>query len=338
MNEYDISIIIPAYNCESFIGQTIRSVLIQPSFSNIELLVIDDGSTDNTELVCNNYSQLENFSYCKIQNGGTGHARNIGIGLARGDWIIFLDHDDLIVYNSLNKILLDELKHFLKMNVDVVCCPYYNTDYYLKEKPIINDTTDDDNKVLLLRCFWANIFRKKFLIDNNCTFSEYRQFDIETAFRNVVNREKKNIVIKHNVIFYIHRDNAFSTMNTANYEMVYGAKALAYIDLFKRYNDFEFYSYSFSLLLSYSKKCLKEKCYEDQCLHNLIRTKSKQLYKNKYWKKLMSDRKIRKWINRITICKALIFLKQKKVLANKEKISIEYLPFSAIEARYKKIQ
>lgn len=86
-----VSVIIPSYNCEKFIADTIESVLAQ-DYQNIELLVIDDGSTDNTQKIVKQYS---NKLRLIIQpNSGVCRARNRGIAEAKGDFICLMDHDD----------------------------------------------------------------------------------------------------------------------------------------------------------------------------------------------------------------------------------------------------
>lgn len=98
-----VSVIIPAYNAESFIQETINSVLIQ-SFSDFELIVIDDGSKDQTIEVLKTIqdARLKVFSY---PNGGVAVARNRGIAQATGEFISFLDSDDLWTADKLEKQL-----------------------------------------------------------------------------------------------------------------------------------------------------------------------------------------------------------------------------------------
>jgi glycosyltransferase involved in cell wall biosynthesis len=86
-----VSVIIPAFNSEPFIKRTIDSILAQ-TYSDYEIIVVDDGSTDNTSEVVSNYGSKVNYIYQK--NSGTGAARNTGIAAAHGNWIAFLDHDD----------------------------------------------------------------------------------------------------------------------------------------------------------------------------------------------------------------------------------------------------
>jgi glycosyltransferase involved in cell wall biosynthesis len=87
-----VSVIIPTYNRQNFISQTIDSVLGQ-TYTDYEIIVVDDGSTDDTRPVVEAYG--DRVRYVWTENGGTGHARNVGMQHARGKYFIFLDSDDL---------------------------------------------------------------------------------------------------------------------------------------------------------------------------------------------------------------------------------------------------
>ena len=86
-----ISVVIPAYNAGRFIRRTIDSVLAQ-TYTDYEIIVVDDGSTDNTAEIVKSYGSKVRYIY--QQNAGDGAARNTGIYAAKGEWIAFLDHDD----------------------------------------------------------------------------------------------------------------------------------------------------------------------------------------------------------------------------------------------------
>ena len=93
------SVIIPTHNRASFIGKTIQSVLNQ-TYENFELILVDDGSTDNTEEIVNSIKD-ERIKYFKIPNSERGAARNFGIEKSKGDYITFLDSDDYFYVSYL---------------------------------------------------------------------------------------------------------------------------------------------------------------------------------------------------------------------------------------------
>jgi glycosyltransferase involved in cell wall biosynthesis len=97
-----VSVVIPTYNCASYLSKTLDSVLEQ-TYPNIEIIVIDDGSTDNTQEVLASYQQ--DIQYFYQDNHGASVARNLGITLAKGEYITFLDSDDY--YVDRQKILLE---------------------------------------------------------------------------------------------------------------------------------------------------------------------------------------------------------------------------------------
>ncbi|OGL51158.1 MAG: hypothetical protein A3H37_09040 [Candidatus Schekmanbacteria bacterium RIFCSPLOWO2_02_FULL_38_14] len=87
-----VSIVIPTYNCAQYIGETIESILNQ-IYKNFEIIVVDDGSTDNTRDVAKSFEKEINYIY--QENGGPSKAKNTGIKAARGEYIAFLDADDI---------------------------------------------------------------------------------------------------------------------------------------------------------------------------------------------------------------------------------------------------
>ncbi len=94
-----VSVLIPTYNCAQFIGEAIESVLAQ-SFTDYEIVVVDDGSTDNTEQVVSNYQKVR---YIKLTHAGVSVTRNAAIEAARGEIVVFLDADDMWDSSKLEK-------------------------------------------------------------------------------------------------------------------------------------------------------------------------------------------------------------------------------------------
>ena len=115
--EPKISIIVPVYNGEKTIKRCIDSILEQ-TYENIEIIIVNDGSVDNTLSICEkNYKNNKNVFIFNINNGGVSNARNFGIEKSTGEYIIFVDGDD-----TLDQDMIISLYNNLKSNKDIVIC------------------------------------------------------------------------------------------------------------------------------------------------------------------------------------------------------------------------
>ncbi|MBQ6298769.1 MAG: glycosyltransferase family 2 protein [Bacteroidales bacterium] len=101
MNNSLISIIVPVYNVKDYVGRCLESIAAQ-TYSDIEVIIIDDGSTDGSGAICDEFCQIDN-RFCVIhqKNAGLGFARNTGLDKANGEYILFVDSDDSIVPETL---------------------------------------------------------------------------------------------------------------------------------------------------------------------------------------------------------------------------------------------
>ena len=121
MNESKlISVIIPVYNCENYLDKCLRSVLSQ-TYENLEVLLIDDGSSDSSPEICDKDSEQDaRVKAFHIKNGGVSNARNFGMSQANGDYIAFVDSDDYIMTDMYEKLL----SKASETNSDMVFCRY----------------------------------------------------------------------------------------------------------------------------------------------------------------------------------------------------------------------
>lgn len=104
-----ISVILPVYNVEPFVRSCLDS-LSKQIYKNFEVLMVNDGSTDNSGFICQQYADSdERFHYFEKENGGLSDARNFGIKEAKGDYITFVDSDDWITEECL-LLLIETLK------------------------------------------------------------------------------------------------------------------------------------------------------------------------------------------------------------------------------------
>ncbi len=115
-NDPVISVIVPVYNVEEYLSECVESILAQ-SFEQFELILVDDGSSDNGGKICDDYKEKDSrIRVVHKKNGGLSDARNKGIDLARGEFITFIDSDD-IVYKDYLKYLYDASQ---KYDADIV--------------------------------------------------------------------------------------------------------------------------------------------------------------------------------------------------------------------------
>lgn len=124
MKDVLISIIVPVYNVEKYLGECIDSIINQ-TYKNLEIILVDDGSTDNSGKICDDYAIIDKrVSVIHKKNGGLSDARNIGIEFARGYYLYFADSDDYISENAI-EVLFNTAE---KYNADIVKANVYIID------------------------------------------------------------------------------------------------------------------------------------------------------------------------------------------------------------------
>lgn len=181
-----VSIIVPAYNASSYINSCIESIVSQ-SYKYLELIIINDGSTDDTELHCLKWlDKDQRIKYFKIENSGPAAARNYGIAKATGDYIGFVDADDtieLLMYETMIAAAIDD-------DLDIVMCGYRAV-----SKASVNDinitiptdvmTTNEEIKDNIIKRYYFGksegvaslcnkIYKRQFIVDNKLFIDETR--------------------------------------------------------------------------------------------------------------------------------------------------------------------
>lgn len=115
-----VTIVVPAYNAEAFLKENIESILGQ-TYKNLEVIYVCDGCTDNTVDILMQYKADNRLKVCvQTENHGAAISRNIGMNMAKGDWIIFLDADDLFEPNMIEEMV----KCTVEEKADMCCCYY----------------------------------------------------------------------------------------------------------------------------------------------------------------------------------------------------------------------
>lgn len=181
--ELKISVIIPAYNAESSLRRCLDSIIRNDSDS-FEVILVDDGSTDSTPVICDEYAQKDSrirvFHKC---NGGVSSARNLGLDNARGQWVTFVDSDDAVMEEWISSILSTIQSH---PNCDLVVENYVACHYGGGRTEVKYDCCTDGWLSLKRTGLWQNVWNKVFLSsilkDNGIRFNETLSFFEDAVF------------------------------------------------------------------------------------------------------------------------------------------------------------
>ncbi len=183
-----VSVIVPVYNAEGVVSRSVDSILAQ-SYQDFELILVDDGSTDGSGAICDNYAQQDGrVKVIHQENAGVSAARNAGLKVAQGEWVTFVDSDDIVLDGFLESLVAavnrDE-------RIDLAYCGYaivegstsiktYRSATYIGKEQLHNVLSSTK---LLYRCSpWGKLFRRSIIADNglqfdgNLTISEDRLF------------------------------------------------------------------------------------------------------------------------------------------------------------------
>lgn len=210
-NQPRVSIIVPAYNCENYIKQCVDSLLAQ-TYSNVEIIVVNDGSTDNTWELLSEYSdrvRLENQD-----NMGVCAARNKGLEMSTGDYLIFVDSDDFVRPDYIEKMAGAAVQN----DSELVLSGYMLTDAEGRVTDNIIPgkylSGEDEIWAYRLSSVCSRLYRKEYWVENRLTFVEEkgaRGEDIPIAI--YANATAKNIQILDYAGYY-YRQHSSSAMNT----------------------------------------------------------------------------------------------------------------------------
>lgn len=175
------SIIVPVYNVERYLNHCLDSIITQNlSLSEYEIILVDDGSTDKSGKICDEYTvKYENILTIHQQNQGLSGARNTGIRASHGNYLVFLDSDDFVHENSflhLKKCLMDKPDVIVcnSMKFDDASKELKKYNYLLNRNCMIYDVLNEYEKLIANKEFtitaWSFVVKREFLIDNHLFF------------------------------------------------------------------------------------------------------------------------------------------------------------------------
>jgi glycosyltransferase involved in cell wall biosynthesis len=167
-----ISVIIPAFNAEKFIGRAIESVLAQ-TYKDFEIIIINDWSTDNTVRVCSSFGDSR-IKIIRIKHGGVGKARNVGVDAARGKWVFFLDSDDFLETSALSLLISKAENNSIVIGGMAKVSPAGKKTFWPipREESVSGHVWNylkTQNDYVVSHC-WGRLYRRDFLERHNLRF------------------------------------------------------------------------------------------------------------------------------------------------------------------------
>lgn len=291
-----ISIIVPVYNCERYLEECIDSLLNQ-KYNNYEIILIDDGSTDNSKKICEKYAKKnQNIKFYSKKNGGVSNTRNYGIDKSTGDFICFVDSDDIVTSN----FLIDFIEN-IKDSDTVMCSMKKFNNNDIPNRCVRNNETKKNVGEELFDFIFNNysgyvtnkMYKREIILNNKIRFNEKIYMTEDLLFNiDYALCSKSNVSISNENYFYRYfSDSASKRINNTkwftildSYEMFLNNQEIVKISkypvLLYNYNKYiceSIYRYSKIDRKKYSKNIseLKQKYKNNKIKRNVINYKDK---------------------------------------------------------------
>ena len=214
-----VSVVVPVYKVEPYLEKCVDSIRNQ-TYSDLEIILVDDGSPDRCGEMCEAYAEEDpRIRVIHQENGGQGAARNKGVEQARGKYLVFVDSDDWISADMIEKAV-DAAE---RLQCDIVMFDYYFAEAEASEIREMDFPADQvmhitKNKELLFvpPAPWAKLFRREFYLKSGCRFPGHTYFEDLAVMPFLILAADRIVYMKDTLYYYRVREN--STMTGKNYE------------------------------------------------------------------------------------------------------------------------
>lgn len=211
-----ISIIVPVYNVENYLKKCIESILKQ-TYKNLEIICVNDGSTDNSQKILEEYAQKDDrIKVENKKNGGLSSARNFGLSKAKGSYICFIDSDDYIDVDMIEKMYTT----CLNLQCDMTICNYHNIGRFelidSNENTMVysnHEALEELSKGNIKSFAWNKMYKRELFKD--IKFPEGKIFEDIYIMHLLISKCQKIAIIPDKLYYYVYREN--SLMN--NYSL-----------------------------------------------------------------------------------------------------------------------
>ncbi|OOE74040.1 glycosyltransferase family 2 protein [Salinivibrio sp. ML290] len=247
MHNPKVSIIIPVYNVEAFIAQCLESVINQ-TYDNLEIICINDGSTDSSLHVCKSFAKKDRrLHIVDRENQGVSAARNTGLALATGEFIFFIDADDWLAQDAISILVSNSAKADVVAGSATVY--HESTNHYTPYKKKRHKEVDLKRNFFQLELVvWNKLYRHDFI--KGLTFKEGIIHEDEEFYWQVFSLEPRIQIVDNSIIYY--RVRSHSITNQLSYDAEHQLNYITIVD-----SIYNIYSGKRCLYYPFQKSCFK---------------------------------------------------------------------------------
>lgn len=223
-----ISVIVPVYNVEKYLNRCVDSILNQ-TFEDFELILVNDGSPDNCGNICDEYAQKDNrVKVIHKKNGGVSSARNVGIDIAQGEYIMFVDSDDWINENMLND-MYNMPDSDMKVSSIRMIGKDNSTEYIIDTKmhtqeELLIGFFSEAFPIICLCGPWCKLYKKDIIFNNAVRFNEDMSLGEDTYFNLNYIKHCKKVYTSEQIYYYYMRENSESLFTKFRLNMYYDVR------------------------------------------------------------------------------------------------------------------
>ncbi|MBO6123957.1 MAG: glycosyltransferase [Methanobrevibacter sp.] len=223
MDNYKVSVIVPVYNAEEYIGATLDSIINQ-DFNSYEVIVIDDGSTDSSPEIINEklVKSTVDYKIIRQENSGVSSARNRGIEEAIGEYLVFIDADDYVTGNHLSELYNGEtdfsMVQFIKKENDKLSAPHH----FQVESMTCDEFIKKELRMEMPFNFWQLMYKSSLINENNIRFNPELIYgeDIDFALRALLWGDEVAISNEATYYYIQHSQSAIKTSEYRRFEVI----------------------------------------------------------------------------------------------------------------------
>ena len=318
-----LSIIVPVYNVERYLERCLHS-LINQTYTNIEIILVDDGSPDNCPILCEQWAlKNDKIKVIHKNNEGLGYARNSGLKVAKGEYIAFVDSDDYVDIHMYEMLI----EKAIEAHADIVYCGYHNE----RNGKILSDVIDFEKETIyeanqmldlslkyipqlkekiLIMSVWHSIYKREIIKVDFFSEREVVSEDLHFQLTAILNSQKI-VYLPYALYYYCQNDSSLS--HTFLFEKFYRFKNLSYHlkSLYQKYGIYDIaYLFFFALTVGMTRQIIS---------NNNLSLKEKRMYlfriiSDPFWEECTGHLKLKNIPKHLKLLYYILRLRKKYLL------------------------